>query len=467
MKQDQHGRNVTRHAHATLLGLALAAGACGPAAVDWNALTAAADARNPGAKRHTDENVGRLLSRPLTADSAARIAVLNNRGLRAAVEDLGIAEGRLSQARRLPNPSVEGAMRFEGEGRPELEVGAMIDLTDLLLLSSRSGAAGAEVEAAKLAAIGSVLDVTFDTRRAFYEYQAAAELLELRRKVLETFDASADLAKRLRDAGNITELDLANQQSLFEEARFDVQNAEVEVRASRERLNALMGLWGRGTEWRAEPRLPAIPAHEIALEKLESAAVERSLELAILKQRVSAADRRANLARAEGLLPELKAGVSAERADEWSVGPAVEIELPLFYQGQGAVGVANAETRKQRELFADVAVNVRASARNAVSRLSAKREAALHYKSVLLPLKARVVEQTQLEYNGMLVGLFQLLQAKRDQVNTAAAYVERHREYWIARTNVEQLLAGRRYPEAAALSSASRAAASGGVEEAH
>jgi cobalt-zinc-cadmium efflux system outer membrane protein len=467
MRTHQHSRNVMRGARAMLLGLALAAGACSPAAVDWNALTAAAEARNPGGTRHKDENVGRLLSRPLTADSAARVAVLNNRGLRAAVEELGIAEGRLSQARRLPNPSVEGAMRFEGEGRPELEVGAMIDLTDLLLLSSRSGAAGAEVEAAKLAAIGSVLDVTFDTRRAFYEYQAAAELLELRRKVLETFDASADLAKRLREAGNITELDLANQQSLFEEARFEVREAEVELRASRERLNALMGLWGRGTEWRAEARLPAIPAQEIALERLESAAVARSLELAILKHRVSAADRRSNLARAEGLLPELKAGVSAERADEWSVGPAVEIELPLFYQGQGAVGVANAETRKQRELFADVAVNVRASARNAVSRLSAKREAALHYKSVLLPLKARVVEQTQLEYNGMLIGLFQLLQAKRDQVNTAAAYVERQREYWIARTNVEQLLAGRRYPEAAALSSASRATGSGRVEEAH
>src|SRR5688572_32331791 len=47
------------------------------------------------------------------------------------------------------------------------------------------------------------------------------------------------------------------------------------------------------------------------------------------------ADQRAGVARAQGFLPELKAGVSAERAEEWSVGPAVEIEVPLFYQGQG------------------------------------------------------------------------------------------------------------------------------------
>ncbi|MDX2051943.1 MAG: TolC family protein [Polyangiaceae bacterium] len=387
-----------------------------------------------------------LLARPLTAESASDIALLNNHGVRAEIEELGIAEGRLAQARRLPNPTVEGAMRFEGEGRPELEVGAMIDITDLLLLASRSSAAGIEVEAAKLSAIGSILDLAYDTRRAFYVYQAAAELLELRRTVLEAFNASADLAIRLREAGNITELDLANQRSLFEQARFEFQDAEVGLTAARERLNALMGLWGRETEWRAMPRLPDIPGAEFDVKKLESTAIERSLDLAIAKHRFAAAAKRANLAQAHGFLPELKAGVSAERNEEWGVGPAIEIEVPLFYQGQGEVGVAKAEMRQQQALFTDVAVNLRASARNAAARLTARREAVRHYKTVLLPLKQKVVEQTQLEYNGMLVGLFQLLQAKRDQVQTAAAYVDQHREYWIARTNVEQLLAGRRHP---------------------
>ncbi len=467
MTNDRHGSNAMRRAHAMLIALALAAGACAPAAVDWDALTAAADARTPGAARHDNENLARLLSRPLTAESAARVAVLNNRGVRAAVEELGVAEARLSRARRLPNPTVEGAMRFEGDGRPELEVGAMIDLTDLLLLASRSGAAGAEVEAAKLGAVGSLLDLSFDTRRAFYEYQAAAELLELRRTVLSAFDASADLAQRLRDAGNITELELAHQRSLFEEARIGVRDAEVELAACRERLNVLMGLWGRGTGWRAEPRLPEIAARELALETLERTAVDRSLELAMAKQRFSAADRRASLARAQGLLPELKAGVSAERSDAWSVGPAVEIELPLFYQGQGEVGVANAEMRKEKERFADIAVQLRASARSAASRLIAKREAARRYESVLLPLKAKLVEQTQLEYNGMLVGLFQLLQVKRDQVEADAAYVELRRDYWIARTNVEQLLAGRRYPEQALVSHDLGGNTPSGVAEQH
>jgi len=458
-----------RRARFALLTAALSLAACSPTAIDTGALRSAAAARHPGANARGPlaQDVKTLLARPLTAESASDIALLNNHGVRAEIQELGIAEGRLAQARRLPNPTVEGAMRFEGEGRPELEVGAMIDITDLLLLASRSSAAGAEVEAAKLSAIGSILDLSYDTRRAFYVYQAAAELLELRRTVLEAFNASADLATRLREAGNITELDLANQRGLFEEARFEFQEAEVGLTAARERLNALMGLSGPGTEWRAVPRLPDVPGAEFDVSKLESTAIDRSLDLAIAKHRFSAAAKRANLARAQGWLPELKAGVSAERNEEWGVGPAIEIEVPLFYQGQGEVGVARAEMRQQQELFTDVAVTLRASARNAASMLTAKREAVLYYRGVLLPLKQQVVEQTQLEYNGMLVGLFQLLQAKRDQVQTAAAYVDQHREYWIARTNVEQLLAGRRHPEELTRTITRGAGTPGGGQELH
>ncbi|HSU41057.1 MAG TPA: TolC family protein, partial [Polyangiaceae bacterium] len=62
---------------------------------------------------------------------------------------------------------------------------------------------------------------------------------------------------------------------------------------------------------------------------------------------------------------------------------------------------------------------------------------------VLLPLRQRVLDQTELEYNAMAVGVFQLLQAKREEVETARVYVELLREYWSARIQVERLQAGR------------------------
>jgi outer membrane protein, heavy metal efflux system len=440
------------------LGAILLTLGCGPRAVDYSALRTAAEARQQAAGTSlvpTNATVRTLLSRPLTAESAAHIAVLNNRTVRAATEELGITEARLVQARRLPNPALEGAVRFHGEGSPELEVGALIDLTDLLLLASRASAASAEVDAAKLAAVGAILDLSFDARRAFYAFQAAAELMELRRTVLQAFQAGADLAARLREAGNITELDLANQQSSFEEARLRLQDAEIEHLSARERLNAVLGLWGGEAGWRAAARLPEPREPELSVENLERLAIKNSLDLAIAKHRYTAAAKRANLAQAAGLLPELKAGVSAERDEDWGVGPAVELELPLFYQGQGEVAVAKAQMRQQQSLFTGTAVELRAAAKTAAARLTAKRQAALYYTKVVLPLKQRIVEQSQLEYNGMLIGLFQLLEAKRDQVEAAAAYVGQQREYWIARMDVEQLRAGRRPREASAGSRAS------------
>jgi cobalt-zinc-cadmium efflux system outer membrane protein len=441
------------------LGLLVLFG-CVPTEVDYSELKSAADARHWRAETRAGalpKDVNVLLGRPLTADSAAQVALLNNRGLRASIETLAIAQAELTGARRLPNPTLEAAMRFHGDERPELEVGAMIDLTELLLVLARGGAAEAGVAAAKLAAVGAVLDLSFQARQAFFEYQAARQTLGLRRTVMQAFAASADVAERLREAGNITELERANQQSALEEARLNFRRAETIAATARERLNSVMGLWGRGIEWRALERLPELPERELPIDSIETEAVRRSLDLELAKQRFTAAAKTANIARAGGWLPELKAGVSAERDAEWAVGPAVELELPLFYQGQAEVAVAKAEMRQQQNRYTDTAVRLRARARELASRLRASREAVLYYRDVLLPLKQKVLDETQLQFNAMAVGIFQLLQAKREQVETASGFIDELREYWLLRTQTEQLLAGR-FGEAAPAADFIRAA---------
>ena len=65
------------------------------------------------------------------------------------------------------------------------------------------------------------------------------------------------------------------------------------------------------------------------------------------------------------------------------------------------------------------------------------------YRDQLLPLRERIVAQTLLEYNAMQVGVFRLLEARREQLEAQRAYVATLREYWRARATLEQLLAGR------------------------
>jgi cobalt-zinc-cadmium efflux system outer membrane protein len=58
-------------------------------------------------------------------------------------------------------------------------------------------------------------------------------------------------------------------------------------------------------------------------------------------------------------------------------------------------------------------------------------------------LLERIVNETQLQYNAMQLGVFDLLRARERQIQAAAAYVETLRDYWVARTDLGQLLSGR------------------------
>jgi len=63
-------------------------------------------------------------------------------------------------------------------------------------------------------------------------------------------------------------------------------------------------------------------------------------------------------------------------------------------------------------------------------------------RSTVLPLRHRVVEESQLQYNAMLISLFDLLRAKQEEVNAARQSVEAQRDYWVAHSNLEKAVGG-------------------------
>ena len=393
---------------------------------------------------NVDRRTRELLAKPLTADAAVQVALYNNPDVQASFEDLGLARAAVVEAFRLPNPTVGGALHFHGEGDPDIDLQVMESISGLLFLPSRNSAARAELDAAKLAVVGKLMDIVLDVRIAYYRYQASQQIAELRRSMVLAANASYDAAQRLHEAGNITDLDLANEQALYEEARLALSQADTEHATQRERLTALMGLWGAGASWKAAARLEDPQGADVDSAELERRALERSLDLDLARSRYAASAKRANVARAEGLVPDLKGGVSIERDEgDWGYGPAAEIELPLFYQGQGAVDRARSEMRRQASVHSSLGVRIRAAARTSVARLVNARDRALFYKRVLLPLRERIVHETQLQFNAMNASVFQLLIAKRDQIEAARGYVEALRDYWIARAELDQLLAGR------------------------
>lgn len=387
-----------------------------------------------------------LLKGKPTADGSVQVALLNNRELQATYSELGVAQADLVQAGLLKNPIFEAAVLYpaKGGGKPDLELSAVMNFLDILYLPLKKRVAEARFEEAKTRVTGLVLDFAGRVRRTFYSYQSHEQILELRQTIVAALEASFEVSRRMYEAGNITDLEFARERALLEEGKLALRSAEVAARQNREDLNVLMGVWGKETEWETDKRLPDISTDPIPTQDIERQALSRSVDLANARQRVVVAGNQFGFSRWTAFFPEMHAGPLGERTEGlWEVGPTLEFPIPLFDQGQARSGRAAAELRRSQQEYYALAVRIRSAARAVRDRVEGARDRALYYRDILLPLRERIVNEAQLQYNAMQLGPSQLLRAREQQIEAGVAYVETLRDYWIARSDIGQILSGR------------------------
>ena len=111
--------------------------------------------------------VRRLLSRPLTADAAVQIALLSNKGLQAAYNELALAETSLVRQSLPPNPTFS-LSRIAGDGASEIERQVVGDILALATLPFRSDIERDRFRQAQLKAALETLRLAADVRRAYF-----------------------------------------------------------------------------------------------------------------------------------------------------------------------------------------------------------------------------------------------------------------------------------------------------------
>jgi outer membrane protein, heavy metal efflux system len=401
------------------------------------------------------EDVRALLQPPLTADAAVRIAFLNNRELRASLRELGVARGQLIQAGVLPNPSVE--IELHSQEEPDLPLAPMTEvrveygISRALLSVVRSKVARNELEAARYRTAGTVVELGYTVRAAYYALQAAQQRMAIATQALDAFAAARDASRALFEAGNVPELDTATQEAAYESARATVAQLELETLERREQLQRLLGLHGDATGWTVTDPLPRLGEQAPTFEDLERKALTASLELAETQRRLEGTAQRSGLTRAEGWIPDVTVGLIAERQGHdapspggWEWGGAIHFTVPLFDRQQGTRTAYAAEFDAMMERYQGMAIDIRSAAREARNRVESTYLRARQYQQVLLPTRQRVMRQTLLQYNAMQIGIFQVLLARREQLDAELAYVGLLQEHWTAQAALDALLAGRR-----------------------
>jgi outer membrane protein TolC len=398
----------------------------------------------------TSEDVRALLRDPIDADRAARIALLNNRDLRAELRSIGIERGELVQAGLIPNPVFEAEALPERDTRVELRL--EYDLTALFLAPIRSAAAEASLEARRHQIAGAVIELGYRARIALYAVEAAEQRLAIAQRSLDALAAARDAAVALRNAGNLPELEALAPITAYERARVTVAELELDLAGARERVHRLLGLFGEDTSWRTSGALPDVPVELTLPDHLETRAVEGSVDLAELKARMSALALRASVSRSEGWIPDIEVDVHslyghpeepAADASLWRFGAGVSLSVPLFDRNQGTALRHESELDADAERLHAMAVDLRSAVREAKGGVASSFARATHYRDRILPGQSRVVDQTLLQYNAMQIGIFQLLEAHAKALELELELVDTTEEYWGAKARLDALLGGR------------------------
>ncbi len=398
--------------------------------------------------RAPDDETRTLLSQPLDVETAVKVALLNNRDLRARLRALGVERGELMQAGLLANPVLEVEVLPERNSR--LELRTEYDVMSFVLTPLRKQAAEHTLEAARYDAAGDVVELGYRVRTAYYALMAAEQSVRVASLSLDTLAAGREAAQALFDAGNITPLDASTQISAFERGRVVVAKLELEVAERRERLQRLLGLFGKDTHWTLAGELPAAPDSPGILDDLEGRAIRASLDRLAVEQHLDALAKRAGIARTEGWLPRLDVDVHMLVGNPDSViydklrwGGGVALDLPLFDRKQGVVRTLKAQLESALEGYQGLAIQLRSRAREIDARVRSAHQRARQYQDVIVPAQAKVTEHTLLQYNAMQVGVFHLLEARRAELEVALDYAETLREYWSAKAELDALLHGR------------------------
>lgn len=407
--------------------------------------------------------VGALIAKgPLSADEAVQVALLTNRGLQASLAELGIVGADLLQSGRLPNPRL-AIHRVPDEHHYKFEQALSFNVLSLAFMPLATEVEKRRFASAQQRATLEILRLAAETRRAWVAAVAAREAVAYLQRVRLAAEASAELAARMAKAGNFNALARAREQGFYADAALAVARGEQAANASREHLTRLLGLWGKGADFTLPDRLPDLPASAADRPDIEREAIAQRLDVRAAVSETEAVAANLGLTRATRFVNVLEVGVSREREgrdEPWVRGYEISLELPLFDWGSARVAKAESIYRQSLDRAAQVAIEARSEVREAYRHYRMAHDIARHYRDEIVPLRKRISEENLLRYNGMLIGVFDLLADARAQILSVTGYVDALRDYWLAEANLRMAMIGR--PAAAALSAPAQAAPESG-----
>jgi len=400
-------------------------------------------------RENLDRIASDILKIPVNQSDAVRLALVNSPALQAMLAQNWSDAARAAQIGRMTNPTFTFERLFS---TVEPEIGRLltVSLLDLLTLPQRYNIAQRQIEHSQLRLTSDVIDLVTQVRQSWVKAVAAQQNLIYAQQVNDAAQAGAELARQLHSVGNFNKLQRVRQQAFYADAAVQLATAQQAAMSDREELIRILGLTDSQTQSLMLPdRLPDLPREARSPTDVGKSADTERLDIKLAQAELAAASK------AQGLnlltsFTDIDLGLrydtvfNKDQGQSYSKrGYGISVRLPVFDWGDAQRDAMNAQTLAAANRLE---ATVRAAGSNLRESYSAYRTAfdvARHYRDEVLPLRKAISEENLLRYNGMLIGVFELLADSRDQVSSVIAAIGAEQQFWLAEAALQASLMGK------------------------
>lgn len=385
-----------------------------------------------------DRTATQLLAQPLSQGNAVQLALANSPALQAMLAQNWSDAANAAQSGRIANPIFTFERVTFGS---ELELGRLLSfgLLDLLTLPQRHGIAQRGIERAQLQLTTNVIDQVTQVRQAWVKAVAAQQNMTYAKQVFDAAQVSAELARRMQSVGNFTRLQRARQQAFYADAATQLAATQHETTATHEGLVRALGLTDdQAQQLKLPARLPDLPIAPRSPEEVGRLASSARLDIRMAQSAFESA------AKSQGLnvltsLTDIELGArrntvfdNAEGTSTPATGYEISMRLPVFDWGGLRRDAMNAQTLAAASRLEAVTRGAGSNLRESYSAYRTAYDVARHYRDEVVPLRKTIAEENVLRYNGMLIGVFELLADTKDQIGSVMAAIAAEQQFWLA-----------------------------------
>ena len=412
-----------------------------------------------------------LLAQPLAQDAAVRLALANSPALQVMVAQSWAELANADQAGRMPNP----VFSFERlRTADELEIGRLLSfgLVDLILLPRRMSIASSQALQAQIQLTTNVVDQVTQVRQAWVRAVAARQLQHYAEQVRQSAEASAELARRMQLVGNFSKLQRARQQVFYADATTQLASARHAATSTREELVRALGLTdSQAAKLQLPARLPDLPKAPRAAQEVAGAAGAQRLDVQQARAQLELAGKSQGINQLATFI-DVEAGIRRDTVfDNGGAtrssgrGFELDIRLPLFDWGTARREALNAQSLAAANRYDAAVRGASSQLRQDYSAYRTSYDIARHYRDEIVPLRQSMADENVLRYNGMLIGVFELLAEAREQIAGVTNAIHAQQQFWLADAALAASVIGK--PSAMAAPAAGGASAQAAAAPAH